>query len=443
MLEVFRTYIKENGLAGKKDRLLLAVSGGIDSMVMTHLFSDLHEFEFAIVHCNFQLRGNESIEDQVFVGELAGKLSCRFFTVGFETSDYAKSNNISIQMAARQLRYQWFKKIAEENNYTRVAVAHNRDDIAETVLLNLVRGTGIKGLTGIPPKSGIVIRPLLFAGRHEIENYAWEKSVAFREDKSNSELKYKRNILRHEVIPVLQKINPSFFTTIIEETEIFQSGYAVYSGELKRLKEAIIRQDGTRTYISIHKLRALKIDAPLLFDLLGEYGFGYSVVKDILRSLDMDPGRYFHSKTHVLLKDRTELILESNTGADTSGIVFIDEDNFDLTAPIRLKSALIKRTDSFSIPTGGNSIAVDRDSITFPLTLRRWEKGDAFTPLGMKGRKKLSDFFIDRKINRIEKQNIWVLTSNNQIIWVIGYQIDDRVRITEATTSILLLQRKA
>lgn len=441
MLEQFKQYVQSNSLLSKGDRVLIAVSGGIDSVVLCRLFSSFKEHEFAIAHCNFQLRRKDSDEDEKFVRALSEELHSKYFSTSFDTSKYALEQAVSIQMAARELRYQWFEKIAVEHNYDKIAVAHNSNDVVETILLNLVRGTGIKGLTGIRAKKGRIIRPLLFASRNDITLYAKENTIVYRKDKSNSDNKYKRNFIRHEVIPLLEKINPSFNSTILLETEIFESVSEIYSKQLCGLESALLQTKENRHLISITKLKSLKITAPVLFDILTQFGFGYPVVKDIYSAIDSESGRLFLSDDYVLLKDRNHFIIEKRMTDSMDNYYSIRNDDTQLFEPINLSLTFLNKAD-ITIPRENNKVALDSNKVKFPLTLRRWQKGDSFIPLGMNGRKKLSDFLIDRKIDMLAKDHIWVLLSGNQIIWVVGHQIDDRVKVTESTRKLLLLERK-
>lgn len=442
MLEQFQQYIQEHYLARNDQKLLLAVSGGIDSMVMMHLFSDLGKFNFAIAHCNFQLRGNESDEDQVFIKTYAEKFNKEFFTVNFNTQQYAAENRISIQMAARELRYTWFNKIATENQFDRVAVAHNQDDIVETLIINLTRGTGTKGLSGIQPSDGLIIRPLLFASRKDIETYAKQRNINFREDSSNAEVKYKRNLIRHRILPLFQQLNPSIRETLAQETEIFAATWDIYKKEIETLKKKSLSCKDDRYILSIAKLVELKISPPLLFDMLSEFEFSYSVIKDIFNSLHAEAGRRFFSSRFVLLKDRDTLIIEEIDESSAEETYQIEEDMNELHFPFHISLHKFVRNDDFIWPKIASTASFDLDKLNFPLTLRHWQDGDFFYPLGLRGKKKLSDFFIDEKIDLLGKKRIWLLTSGNDIVWVVGYRIDDRYKIKPQTRNIFMLELK-
>jgi tRNA(Ile)-lysidine synthase len=438
MLNRFLKNLVDYHLVNKDERLLLAVSGGIDSVAMTHLFHT-YEIDFAIAHCNFQLRGQESEDDQLFVANLAKSLNKKFFFKRFDTEVYANQYNISIQMAARDLRYSWFYELSEEIKFDKVATAHNRDDVVETFLLNLTRGTGLKGLTGIKHINGKIIRPMLFATRLDIIDFIKDYNITFREDSSNIEVKYKRNLLRHNVIPLFNSLNPSFTDTILQETEIFRSVNALYQRKLDEIKKEIINTEGTKTIISIAKFLSLRLEFPVLFDLINEFGFTYSEVKDIYHSIDSQSGKIFYSEKFILVRDRNSFIIEPKNTDHREEIVIVKEANCIIESPVKLKFQTLENTKDFQIPKDQKSIALDFEALKFPLILRHWQKGDYFHPLGTTGRKKLSDYFVDKKIPVTDKNKIWILSSGEQILWILGYQIDDRNKVTDKTNKILLV----
>jgi tRNA(Ile)-lysidine synthase len=440
MLSRFKEFIAENNLISTSDYVLLGVSGGIDSCVMTDLFAR-SGINFAIAHCNFQLRGEEADADKQYVKKLAEKYKVHFYTTEFETMNYSKEEGISIQMAARDLRYNWFRQIASKG-FSSIAVAHNRDDLAETMLLNLIRGTGLNGLTGIKPKNDLIIRPLLFIGRSEIEEYAIKEKIVYREDSSNKDSKYYRNLIRNEIIPLMKKINPSILETLDQEAEIFTSTYSLYQKEIQHIREAIVLEEGARLVMSIPKIISLRLKAPTIYELIMPYEFTYTDAQNLLRSLPAESGKTFYSAKYLLLKDRTTIIIKKKDSSDIASEFIILEGCTQLDFPISLKLDRMIRSDDFIIPASLFIVAVDADKIKFPLKLRKWKKGDYFNPLGMKGRKKLSDFFIDKKMDIIKKNDQWLLISGDDIIWIIGCQIDDRFKINNNTKNILLLTLK-
>jgi len=437
MLEPFLNYISENSLLAKGDKILITVSGGIDSVTLAQLCYEAG-YAFGIAHCNFQLRGKESDEDEAFVRQLASQYGVSFYLKKFDTHSYCVEKKISIQMGARELRYAWFDEIAREEGYNCIAVAHNRDDIAETILLNLIRGTGLKGLTGIKAKSGLIIRPLLFAPRDEIRKYAADKGLSYREDSSNKETKYHRNLIRSEIIPLMEKINPSFSDTLIRESGIFNATWQIYQKEVDTLRNEVTKKDGPVWKMSIAKIQSLRISHHVLHDMLSPYSFNMSVVRDIFNSLDAEVGRQFHSDEYTLIRDRHFLLIEKKS-TEEEGEYSIEKDLEELTEPVSLLIQKIERDQSFKIPSNPGSAALDLDKLQFPLKLRHWQDGDYFIPLGMKGKKKLSDFFIDRKISLPEKKRIWLLTSGEDIVWIMGKQIDERYKVTAQTQKILFL----
>jgi tRNA(Ile)-lysidine synthase len=438
MLNRFIKNLVDYQLINKNERLLLTVSGGIDSVAMTYLFQSF-DFDFAIAHCNFQLRGQESEDDQIFVSQLARNFNKVLHNKKFDTESYAREHNISIQMAARDLRYKWFHELAEEFKYDKIATAHNRDDVVETFLLNLTRGTGIRGLTGIKHLNGKIIRPMLYASRPEIVQYVKDHNITFREDSSNIEVKYKRNLLRHNIIPLFNSLNPSFTDTIIQESEIFRSVNGLYQSKLEEIKQEIIHKTDNKTIISISGFLDLELDVPVLFDIIRDFGFNYSDVKDIFHSIHGQSGKKFYSENYILIRDRDSFIIELKDSEISDNTFTILNENCIIVFPIKLKFEILQNVKGFQIPKLQKIIALDYDTLRFPLTLRHWQKGDYFHPLGTKGRKKLSDYFVDKKIPVTDKNKIWILTSEDDIVWIVGYQIDDKNKVNDHTNNILLV----
>lgn len=445
MLNSFNTYIKKEKLFSKTDKILLTVSGGIDSIVLCELFHQAG-LKFGIAHCNFQLRGEESDTDELFVEELAEKHVVQFHSVAFDTSTFAKKNKLSIQVAARQLRYQWFEEIRTQFDYKYIATAHHQDDSIETFFINLIRGTGISGLHGILPKQNNLIRPLLFTGKDQIEVFAKKNKLEHREDSSNASDKYLRNKIRHQLIPLLKELNPNISQTIAEDIQRLSDTEKVYKKEITNVNSKIIKEDKNGIRISIKELKKLNPIEPYLFEFLYPLGFNSATVDEIIESLTGQSGKQFYSATHRLIKDRDFLILESSSKHQVSGqkksnhkikksqkSLVIDE--------IKLNFKSISKTAHYNLQTTNESVNIDLDKIKFPLEIRKWEKGDTFYPLGMKGKKKLSDFFIDKKLSIFEKENTWLLTSNNKVVWVIGLRLDDRFKVTDKTKKIYFVER--
>ncbi|MFO7827152.1 MAG: tRNA lysidine(34) synthetase TilS [Bacteroidales bacterium] len=439
MTDDFQKFIELNDLCLKDDKILLGVSGGIDSIVMMHLFRILG-YNIAIAHCNFQLRGDESDQDEEFVARLAENYQIPFHAARFNTEEIAEKEGISIQMAARDLRYEWFDELSLNNNYNYIAIAHNKNDLIETFLINLSRGTGIKGLTGIKHKSGKIIRPILFASRDAIEKFCHDNNFEYREDSSNQTTKYSRNLIRHEIIPAFESINPSFIDTMVDNINKLKDTEEIYAKNIKTAFTHTTSEKDQKIYFSIDKIKALEPIETYMFEFLSPYGFSVSQINDIISSLEGISGKQFFSPTHRLIKDRSDLILEEISFTQPKQY-FIDDGTEQINIPSELSFKRIEKQDDFSIKTDKNIAQLDYHKLEFPLTLRKWNKGDYFMPLGMKNLKKLSDFFIDNKISIADKENIWILESGNKIAWIVGMRIDERFKITDTTSQILEIEK--
>ncbi len=438
MINQFRNFIDNNQICLKTDRILVGVSGGIDSICLADLFIKLN-YHIGIAHCNFQLRGEESDQDELFVRSFATENDLPFFNTRFETSTIAESEHISIQMAARDLRYEWFEEVRSKHGYKYIAIAHNKNDVIETFLINLTRGSGIKGFTGIKPISGNIIRPLLFASRNEIYNYISSNNIEYREDSSNRSVKYSRNLIRHEIIPLFEKINPRFQDTILENISKLKETEQIYNQQIESIKEKLLIFENNRVLIKIDELNKLDPKTTYFYELIQPFGFTKSQIKDIIDVLKAPPGKQFKSLTHRLVKDREYIMIEEISVIKNTKYI-IDSNISQLQYPVLLELSNFEKTNDFEIIKDNNIGLFDMDKIEFPLTLRKWEKGDYFMPLGMKNLKKLSDFFIDSKISIIDKENTWILESNGKIMWVIGQRIDERFKIIESTKYILKIK---
>ncbi|MCX6247479.1 MAG: tRNA lysidine(34) synthetase TilS [Bacteroidetes bacterium] len=440
MLAKFKAFIAKEKLFGPKDKILLAVSGGIDSAVMTDLFHRAGYF-FALAHCNFGLRGKESDADEAFVKAMAKKYKVPFYCKTFSTARDAKEKGISIQMAARDLRYEWFEEIRQKGKYHSVATAHHLDDQVETFFINLLRSTGIAGFHGILPGQGNLIRPLLFCYRADIGTYAMQKKLAFREDSSNAETKYLRNKIRHEIIPVFCELNPAFPQTLTETIRRLRETELIFRDTVEEARKKIITTDKRGIHIRCADLKKLEPAGIYAFEILSPFGFSDAVISDILHLPDRSSGQVFYSPTHRLVKNREELLLEPNPSTKRSNIkkeeISVPENKKEIRKPLRLSFAKIKITKRFELDLSKESATFDLKKITFPLLLRRWRKGDTFYPFGMNRRKKLSDFFVDLKFSIPEKENTWILCTGQEIIWVIGHRTDHRFRVTPQTKEVL------
>ncbi len=438
MQKEFERYLKLVCRCSPEKRFLLTVSGGIDSVVMAELFHTARiDFDFA--HCNFHLRGEESDGDQAFVEKLALQMKVRCFVNHFDTKEYAGKNGISIQMAARDLRYEWFENTRKKNGYDYIVTGHNRNDMVETVLINFARGSGIRGLTGIRARHGFLVRPLLFASRAEIRKYADVHSLLWREDSSNAETKYIRNRIRHVLIPEFEAINPAFMQNATETISRLSQTEQLLNLALAQIKKSVWIELPDKFLIDIEKLTEYPAVETLLFELLREFGCTSLLVRSIMSSFESTPGKRFITRTHSITRDRIHLIItENRVPIDTE--MEIEDDTVLVTYPIHLTLGTLKVNPGYTIPSENRYAVLDWDQLIFPLTLRRWRAGDHFHPLGMKGTKKISDFLIDNKVPLPDKQHIWVIESSGSIVWVVNHRIDDRYRITAKTSQVLLIE---
>jgi tRNA(Ile)-lysidine synthase len=436
MLQKFKTYYQSNQLFEQSDNILLAVSGGKDSMAMLHLFRS-NSLNFGVAHCNFNLRGAESDADTQLVKSVCEKHNIPCFVTHFNTSAYAEQNGISIQMAARDLRYNWFETLRVEKSYDYIATAHHKNDVAETMLINLAKGTGLAGLHGIREKSGKIIRPLLGFTREEIESFVQENNVEFRDDQSNFNNKYTRNGIRLDVIPLLEKINPNLIESLNQTANYINDVELILAEKIEEEFKQCTEQKTDKILFDIEKLQDLTALPTQLYYFLKNYGFNASDVQDIIDSLDEQSGKIFLSKTHQILKNREELILSAISIKSKEEIIINTIGEFN---DYGFSVEVYPNDSAFKINKSNQYAYLDANKIKFPLVLRNWQEGDAFQPLGMKGKKKLSDFFIDNKVDVVTKHKTRVLTQNNTIIWVVGYRIDDAFKITENTKNVMVIK---
>jgi tRNA(Ile)-lysidine synthase len=438
MLDEFLKYIQENNLIRKNARVLLAVSGGIDSMVMAHLFINTG-INAGIAHCNFCLRGEESDLDEALVKEFAEENKIPFYSRRFATKDYAKNNGISIQMAAREMRYEWFEAVRKENKFDCIAIAHNLNDNIETLLINLIRGTGISGLTGMKSKSKRIIRPLLFATREKITEYCTTRNISFRDDKSNSETKYTRNKIRHLVIPLLREINPSIEETLNQTATRLSGINEIVSAYTEGIRKLVSVKKGKATIFYIDKLKELKSGEAVIFELFRPFGIADTTSENLIKIMDGRSGSQVFTPTHRIIKNRNELLVYRFETPANRYFVINNIENLSNT-PHVVSVAVITELTGFKIPDDPYIGCFDYEKVRFPLIIRKWERGDYFYPLGMKQRKKLSDYFIDRKFSLIKKEKALILESAGKIIWIIGERIDESSKVKGSTTKILKIQ---
>ena len=428
--QVYNYIISNNLFSIKKDKIILAISAGADSVCLFHIFRSFG-VNMELAHCNFKLRDNHSDEDEDFIKNLGNKYEIKFHIKSFETASYAKKNNLSIQMAARQLRYNWFNSLLIKRNANYIATAHHKDDSIETFFINLIRGSGIRGLVGIK-QTDKIIRPFLSIEKNQIINFLNKNKFKYREDITNSSLKYLRNKIRIKLIPLLLNLNPSIKENIFNEMKILENTSIVFSDYVNQIRQKIVVQKSDAFYInisSLNKLLPLKI---YLFELLRPFGF--MKVDDIINSLNGQSGKTFYSRTHKLIIDRDSIIITKNQDITSKQYTLEENINFK-NENFSIKFSTSKKIN-FSL---NKDIAeLDYSKINFPLKLRKWRFGDSFIPLGMKNYKKISDFFIDEKFSLVQKEKQWILCDKKNIIWIVGYRIDDRYKVTSKTKKLYI-----
>ena len=432
MINIVSKFIDEKSLCKSDNKLLIAISGGADSVALFLCLKELG-YDVELAHCNFNLRGDESDNDEEFVKQLADKFGVRLHLKSFDTQKYADENKVSIQMAARDLRYKWFNELLVDNNLNYIAVGHHKNDDVETFFINLTRGSGLKGLLGIQSKNNNVIRPLLCVSRLEIEAYLSAVKQSFREDSSNKSVKYLRNKIRHELMPLLTEMNPSIQETISNEIEILEGVFQVFEEQIESKRKEILKNENGIFKLKITDLQKLNPLNIYLYEFLNPYGF--SEVNQIVKALNTQSGKQFFSKTYQINIDR-EYILISKISKESLSFEIL-ENQHKISTPFTME--LSKSTDR-KVSKDRVKAKLDFDKLKFPLVLRKWKKGDKFMPLGMQTFKKLSDFFIDKKYSLIAKQQQWILCSADDIIWIVGDRIDDRFKITTQTKNVYIAE---
>ncbi len=432
MFKEFESHINNSFPELLTEKCILACSGGLDSVVLAHLCARL-KIDVELAHCNFQLREEESLDDEKFVKELASELGLMAYVKRFDTETYANQNKLSIQVAARNLRYTWFRQLAGEKNIPYVLTAHHVDDSLETFLINLSRGTGIKGLTGIEERSGILRRPLLRFTRSQIEAYADKFQINWREDSTNKELYYLRNKIRHEITPRLKELHPNFLQNFQVTQKHLKGSASILGSYIRELKSSLFVERKGGWEISVKSLEKLKPNADFLYALFSEYGFTeWDNVRDILRATS---GKQIRSKSHRLVMDREVLILTRLENEEPSSYYF-ELNEGEIIEPLSIKIELVPEMAELT----REILYVDKETLNHRLEVRKWKKGDYFYPLGMKGRKLVSKFFKDEKFSALDKEQQWLLFSGDRLVWIIGKRADDRFKVTSETEKILRFQ---
>lgn len=441
MINHIQTYIRQHNLFNSGTPILVASSGGVDSMVLVDVLLKLN-YKIRIAHCNFQLRGKESDADEQFIKEYAEQNKLQFYTTKFDTKSYKQNNDLSIQMAARELRYNWFEQVRKENHYHCIATAHHLDDQLETILLNMTKGTGIKGLTGMQPKNGYIIRPLLETSKQEILRYANENKIQFREDSSNATDDYQRNLIRHQVVPPLEKINPALHETVTAFINRMNDYEVLVDAQLLAVKKKCYSEKDGIAEIKMGFIKAHKAGQTILFHLLKEFGFNSDVVKNMLDV--KEPGKQFFSETHRVVADRKSLFIVPKDVERENYLSFDKAPNQIVFNNYKIQCTLVP-IQEVNIKPSNRYAYFDADKIEFPLLMRYYKEGDYFYPFGMSkpktpgkvGKKKLSKYFKDEKFTLLEKENTSVLFSGEKLIWLVGHRIDDRFKVTEKTKTVL------
>jgi len=430
MLSKFQKHLSENLPFLKEKKLLLAISGGIDSVVLTYLLKQLN-YDISLAHCNFKLRDNESDGDEQFIRNFASENNLKLYVTSFDTESFAKDNKLSIQVAARQLRYIWFHQLLQENNLDYILTAHHLDDNLETFLINFTRGTGLEGLTGIPVQNNKIVRPLLIFSREEIVEFASDNKIEWREDSSNALDKYLRNKLRHDVVPILKSLNPSFLNSFQDTLKHLEQAKSLTEDASVLVYKQVVTEKNGQKFFRLFDLKRLPNYEAYLFEWLQPFGF--TAWKDISNLTEAQSGKFILSDNYRLLKDRDFLILE--TIPEDNFLIYEIDADAEISFPIKLKTETISEFNEKS--TDSSIIYVDKEKLKFPLVIRKWQEGDYFCPAGIDGKKKVSKYFKDEKLSLSEKENTWILLSENEIVWIVEKRQDRRFYIENTTTQVL------
>ncbi len=434
MKEQIQQYIIQHQLLSGEKPVVVGISGGADSVALLHILVSLG-YKCIAAHCNFNLRGDESFRDEQFTIDFTKRLQVPLCKISFETNKYAQENRLSVEMAARELRYRWFEELLNTYDADAVAVAHHRDDSVETLLINLTRGSGLTGLTGIKPKNGNVVRPLLCVSREDIYAYIENNGLEYVTDSSNSSDIYTRNFIRLKLIPLLEEINPSVKASLARTANHLYDASLIYNHSIEEARKVITQNNR----LSISALLSFPAPATILYEMLKPYGFSRTVCESIFTVLEKDSGKIFYSSTHRLLKDRSDLLIDVLSGEDNRAyLINLEDDNVDL--PVELKPEIVVIKEDYQIEKDKKFAYFDFDKLSFPLVLRHWQEGDWFVPFGMKGKKKVSDYFSDKKFSLFDKEKTWLLCSGQDVIWIVGERTDNRYRIEKTTKRVLKLK---
>ncbi|MBS4055891.1 MAG: tRNA lysidine(34) synthetase TilS [Bacteroidales bacterium] len=437
MIRKLNAFVGSHGLSLKGTKVLIGVSGGVDSVVLLHLLQRLGA-NVGVAHCNFMLRGADSAADEAFVEQLAKSSSLPFYATRFNTAEIACQQKTAIQETARALRYAWFAETAKREGYTFIAVAHHGDDQHETFFINLIRGSGMGGLKGMPFRRDNIIRPLLFARRAEIEAYAVKHQLSFRNDLSNAKTDYLRNRIRHLMLPAFANLDPRAVKGLSSSISMLNQQWITYSDLVALAADKLISTVGDSILINKVELDRFGQPETILFELLKNYGFSGKVCAGIALAMNGQPGKQFFSDSHRLTIERGQLMIDPIGNHPLQKAFEIFSDTTEMTAPLNLSISMIDIRDHHAIDPSPEKAYVDADRISFPLVVRKWKKGDRFYPIGMKGSKLVSDFFVDARFSVRQKENTWLLcNSTGEIIWVMGYRPDDRFKITANTMRIM------
>ena len=439
LLGAFKDYIIREKIFTSADRLLLAVSGGLDSVVLCELCNRAG-FHFVVAHCNFQLRGEESQRDEDFVRRLAAGYAKPVVVKKFDTAVFAAEHKLSVQVAARELRYGWFREVAEREGLRYVVTAHQLDDNIETMLMNFFKGTGISGLRVMLPRQGNVVRPLLFAGRAQILRFAEQHGLVWVEDSSNQSDKYTRNYFRHQVIPLIAEAYPAVLDNLADNIGRFRDIEIIYREAIGQHKKKLLEYRGAEVHIPVLKLLKAAALPALLYEIVSAYGFSPQQVEGVQALLGSESGKYIVSATHRILKNRNYLIISPLGTIGVENILVEAGDTGIGYAQGVLRISRLERADVGGLDQGPRVALLDAAGLKFPLLLRKWRPGDYFYPLGMRKKKKLGRFFIDNKLSLAEKEKVWVLEMDKKIVWVVGMRIDDRWKIGPGTKEVVKIE---